>query len=141
MQLASVYITTEKFNETVEFYKKVLEQEPYIFSENRWVEFNKYKISIYNKNYDKELIANSNNIEKHFNKACLEDFNKEKILKNNSVVFNFYCNNLKEELIRLTNLGIQTSELMYVYIREPYWYFNIEDPNGNVIEIAGEYSS
>ena len=49
MELTSFYITTDedvKFNETVEFYKKVLQEEPYIFSENRWIEFRKPKISI-----------------------------------------------------------------------------------------------
>lgn len=28
------------------------------------------------------------------------------------------------------------SELMYVNITNPYWYFTIMDPDGNILEIA-----
>jgi lactoylglutathione lyase len=141
MELCSVYITTEKFNETVEFYEKILQEKPYIFTENRWVEFNtSQKISIYNLEYDKELIKNDNNIEEHFNKAYLSDFNKERTLNNNSVIFNFYSKDLKKEYERLKNIQVKISEIMYVNIREPYWYFNVYDPNGNILEITGEYS-
>lgn len=32
----------------------------------------------------------------------------------------------------------KVSDLMYVNIHMPYWYFNIEDPDGNIIEITGK---
>lgn len=28
---------------------------------------------------------------------------------------------------------------MYVNVHMPYWYFNIVDSDGNVLEITGEY--
>ena len=37
------------------------------------------------------------------------------------------------------NLG-EVSEIMYVNIVEPYFYFNISDPDGNILEIcSGNY--
>ena len=39
MKLISVYIETEDFNKSINFYKKVLQIEPIVFCENRWVEF------------------------------------------------------------------------------------------------------
>lgn len=142
MKLASTYITTKNntmFKETIKFYQDILEEIPYIFSENRWVEFQKSKISVYNEQFDRDLISNSGDLDKHFNKAFLDNFNANKDLKNNVVVFNLYCDDLNKEYKRLTNLGFNISEIMYVNIHEPYWYFNTEDPNGNLLEITGNY--
>ena len=60
--------------------------------------------------------------------------------KNNIVIFNFEVENLMDEYIRLKDLNIgKVSDLMYVNIHMPYWYFNIIDPDGNIIEITGKY--
>ena len=51
-----------------------------------------------------------------------------------------YIDDLKYEYQRLKNLNIgYVSELMYVNVHMPYWYFNIIDPDGNVLEITGQY--
>lgn len=75
------------------------------------------------------------------NKAYLDDFYKcNGTPKNNLVVFNFVVDDLKGEYQRLKSLNIgDVSELMYVNIHRPYWYFNIIDPDGNVLEITGRY--
>lgn len=55
------------------------------------------------------------------------------------MTFNFYTDNLKEEYTRIQNLDLgQVSEIMYVNIAEPYYYFNISDPDGNVLEICSD---
>ena len=56
------------------------------------------------------------------------------------MVFNFEVEDLKQEYerIKAQNIG-EVSELMYVNMHMPYWYFNIEDPDGNTIEITGKY--
>ena len=47
---------------------------------------------------------------------------------------------LKSEHERLKELNIgEVSELMYVNVHMPYWYFNITDPDGNTLEITGKY--
>lgn len=55
------------------------------------------------------------------------------------MTFNFYTDNLKEEYTRIQNLDLGlVSEIMYVNIVEPYYYFNILDPDGNVLEICSD---
>ena len=62
-----------------------------------------------------------------FNKAYIDEFFRdvgEK--KNNLVVFNFEVDDLKSEYVRLKELNIgEVSEMMYVNVHMPYWYFNI----------------
>jgi len=39
----------------------------------------------------------------------------------------------------MKSLGIEVSDIMYVHIHRPYWYFNVQDPDGNILEITGQY--
>ena len=135
MELISTYIEAGDFNKSIEFYKKILQIEPFVFCENRWVEFEcGNKISLYNKKFDEERINNFSN----YNQAYIDDFNKEKgERKNNIVTFNFYTDDLNGEYERIKSLNIPVSEIMYVNIVEPYYYFNVIDPDGNVLEIFG----
>ncbi len=82
-----------------------------------------------------------NNI--NYNKSYIESFNKSTTESiNNIITLNFYTDNLKEEYERIKKLNIcQTSDIMYVNITEPYYYFNIYDPEGNTIEICGDYNN
>ncbi len=60
--------------------------------------------------------------------------------KNNLMILNFEVEDLRQEFQRLKELEIgKMSEMMYVNVHMPYWYFNIEDPDGNTIEITGKY--
>ncbi|MBQ2729139.1 MAG: VOC family protein [Clostridia bacterium] len=139
MFLATVYVYVNDINASTEFYKKLLSEEPQCVNEDRWVQFSN-KIALYNKAYDKKLIGKEH-CEK-FNEAYIDEFFKDTGEKKNSiVVFNFYTDDLKAEYDRLKALGIgEVSDLMYVNIFMPYWYFNITDPDGNVIEITGGYN-
>lgn len=141
MQLISTYIETEDFNKSIEFYKEVLQIEPIVFCEDRWVEFEcGNKIALYNKKFDEKRIKDSDDTSNNYNKAYIDDFNKGEInRRNNIVTFNFYTDNLKEEYERIKRLNIcDVSEIMYVNIVEPYYYFNVLDPDGNVLEICSE---
>ena len=141
MKLISTYIETEDFNKSINFYKKVLQIEPIIFCENRWVEFEVgNKIALYNKKFDEQKIKDNSEIHNNYNKAYINDFNSRKLdRKNNIVTFNFYTENLKNEYERIKELKIcNVSEIMYVNIVEPYYYFNISDPDGNILEVCGD---
>jgi len=140
MELCCTYIETEKFNEVVDFYEKVFEIKGNIYTENRLVEFNLgNKLSIYNRLYDVEKI-DKKSTEANYNKAFIENFNQKKDKPfNNVITLNFYTNNLKLEYERIKALNIcEVSDIMYVNITEPYYYFNIFDPEGNTIEICGD---
>lgn len=141
MKLISAYIETEDFNKSINFYKKVLQIEPIVFCEKRWVEFELgNKIALYNKKFDEQKIKDNSNIEENYNKAYIDDFNSKKSdKKNNIVTFNFYTENLKDEYERIKKLKIcDVSEVMYVNIVEPYYYFNVSDPDGNLLEICSD---
>lgn len=141
MELISAYIETEDFNKSINFYKKILQIEPIVFCENRWVEFELgNKIALYNKKFDEQKIKDNSNIEENYNKAYIDDFNSKKSdKKNNIVTFNFYTENLKDEYERIKKLKIcDVSEVMYVNIVEPYYYFNVSDPDGNLLEICSD---
>ena len=137
MELACTYIETDKFEEVVKFYEQILQLKPNIYTKDRWVEFNiGNKLAIYNKLYDEEKIK-SGNLQDNFNSEYIKNFNIDRgEKKNNIITLNFYAENLKEEYKRIKELNIcKMSEIMYVNITEPYYYFNIYDPEGNTIEI------
>ena len=141
MKLISAYIETEDFHKSINFYKKVLQIELIVFCENRWVEFELgNKIALYNKKFDEQKIKDNSNIEENYNKAYIDDFNSKKSdKKNNIVTFNFYTENFKDEYERIKKLKIcDVSEVMYVNIVEPYYYFNVSDPDGNLLEICSD---
>ena len=138
MELYSTYIETDKFDEVVEFYEKIFQVKGNIYTKNRWIEFDfGNKIAIYNKLYDEKKIK-SEDLKDCYNDEYIKNFNIDRgEKKNNIVTFNFYTSNLKEEYERIKKLNIcNMSEIMYVNITEPYYYFNIFDPEGNTIEIC-----
>ena len=138
MTLGTMYIFVGNLEKSVEFYKLLLQEEPLYTNDDRWVQFSN-KIALYNKAYDEKIIGREPS--EKFNQAYLDDFYKSTgTPKNNLVVFNFVVDDLKSEYQRLKNLNIgDVSELMYVNVHRPYWYFNIIDPDGNVLEITGRY--
>lgn len=138
MEFYSTYIETDKFDEVVNFYEKVFKKKGSIYTKNRWVEFDfGNKLSIYNKSYDEEKIKNGN-LQNSFNSEYIKNFNIDRgEKKNNIITLNFYAENLNEEYNRIKKLNIcEMSEIMYVNITEPYYYFNIFDTEGNTIEIC-----
>ena len=138
MELYSTYIETDKFDAVVEFYEKIFQVKGNIYTKNRWIEFDfGNKLSVYNRLYDEEIIK-SNKWNNNYNKAYINNFKidrEEK--KNNIITLNFYTDKLNEEYKRIKKLNVcKMTEIMYVNITEPYYYFNIFDPEGNTIEIC-----
>lgn len=139
MKLTTTYIYAKDIQKSLDFYKKLLQKEPLYSNEDRWITFDCGNfISLYNKKYDEILI---NEASCCFNQAYIDEFFRDKTeKKNNIVVFNFEANDLKKEYDRLKKLNIgKVSEMMYVNVHMPYWYFNVEDPDGNILEITGKY--
>ena len=138
MVLGTTYIYANDIKKSIAFYTVLLQEDPLYQNDDRWVQFSN-KIALYNKSYDAKIIGNKPS--KRFNQAYIDAFTKNSgSPKNNVVVFNFEVNDLKQEYERLKreNIG-EMSDFLYVNIHMPYWYFNIIDPDGNTIEITGQY--
>lgn len=134
MVLGTTYIYVKDLKKSMDFYSKLLQENPLKANDDRWVQFSN-KIALYNKVYDAKIIGKEPS--ERFNQAYIDDFYKDTgIPKNNLVVFNFEVDDLKEEYERLKKANIgDISELMYVNVHMPYWYFNIIDPDGNTLEM------
>ncbi len=138
MNLGTTYICVGDMQKSLAFYKELLQKEPLYANEDRWITFGcGNTLSLYNKHYDEKIISREPN--EHFNQAYIDDFFADKgQARNNIMILNFEVDDLKQEHERLLGLNIgKVSELMYVNVHMPYWYFNIEDPDGNMIEITG----
>lgn len=139
MKLGTTYISVGNMEESLEFYKKLLQKEPSYSNDDRWITFNCGNVfSLYNKEYDMNIIKNSS--KDCFNDVYIREIMKEDIPKNNMIILNFEVGDLRKEYKRIKELEIgKISEIMYVNIHMPYWYFNLEDPDGNILEISGKY--
>ena len=140
MKLGTIYIIANDIEKSIDFYSKLLQEAPIYRNENRWVQFSSF-IALYNPSYDKSIIPDAAN--ENFNQAYIDDVNTDRgEAKNNTVVVNFIADDLGSEYKRLKELNIgQLSDMMYLNVFMPYWYFNITDPDGNVIEITGKYDA
>ena len=136
MVLGTTYIFVKDIKKSLGFYSILFQENPLYSNDDRWVQFSN-KIALYNKAYDAKIIGKKPS--ERFNQAYIDDFYKNKgVPKNNLVVFNFEVEDLKREYERLKKANIgEISELMYVNVHMPYWYFNIIDPDGNTLEITG----
>lgn len=134
-----IYICVQDIVKSVNFYKNIFQKEPDVYTENRWVSFScGHTLAFFSIHYDEELLKNDKHCNEKFNKEYQDDCCvTEKIMMNNQVIFNLYCDNLKSEHERLKALqGGTVSTMYYVNIKTPYWYFNISGPNGNLLEIT-----
>lgn len=136
MVLGTTYIFVNDIKKSLKFYSVLFQENPLYSNDDRWIQFGN-KIALYNKAYDAKIIGKE--ASERFNQAYIDDFYKDKgVPKNNLVVFNFEVEDLKREYERLKEANIgEISELMYVNVHMPYWYFNIIDPDGNTLEITG----
>lgn len=57
-------------------------------------------------------------------------------------VLNFWDEDLRKEHERIKNLNIseRLTKIKYVCNVSPYYYFQLNDPDGNVIEVTGNYT-
>jgi lactoylglutathione lyase len=127
---------------SIEFYKKLLAMEPTARAYDRWAQFNFEGkcIALYNNNFDRKKIDANENLDKHYNKNYIKYYEQRQITYGNNIVLNFWIEDLNKEYERIKNLNIGTiSEILYVNISSPYYFFTVTDPNGNTIEITGTY--
>jgi len=143
IHLGSIYLIVKDFEKSVDFYEKLLDMTVSSKNMTRFAqfEFEGHNISLMNGLFD------SQNPDKVVHKGeKSKDFDSlEHIAMSENThkfVLNFWIEDLRIEHERLQKLGISDSltNIKYVYNVSPYYYFQLTDPDGNVIEITGGFS-
>jgi GNAT superfamily N-acetyltransferase len=142
LHLGSTYFIVKDMDKSIDFYEKLLNMKVSAQSFNRWAQFNfdGKCIAFYNCEYDRQMLDHNQDLKLHYNNSYINYFNERMIKYGNHVVLNFWVENLNKEYDRVKALNIGTiSEIMYVNIKSPYYFFVLKDPDGNTIEITGSY--
>jgi len=142
MHLGSIYLIVKDFEQSLKFYEKLLEIPVSKKNMDRFAMFN----------FDGKCIAlmngyfDTSNPDKVVHKGefieYFDDLDQIANLPNSrKVVLNFWDEDLRQEYIRVKELNISDNltKIKYVCNVCPYYYFQLTDPDGNVIEITGDY--
>ena len=143
MHLGSIYLVVRDFEKSISFYEKLLEIPVTFRNMNRFAgfQFEGNCISLMNGLFDAE------NPDKVVHKgeasAGFLDLNDIELAPNTQkFVLNFWDEDLRKEYERVRGLGISETltPVKYVFNVAPYYYFHLTDPDGNVIEVTGDYT-
>lgn len=143
MHLGSIYLIVRDFNKSINFYEQLLDMKVTSKNMERFAqfEFEGHNISIMNGYFDIEnpklTVHKGKYVEKFDNLAAIADAENT-----NKFVLNFWVEDLEKEYQRIINLKISSlvTEIKYVNNVMPYYYFQVADPDDNVIEITGQYT-
>ena len=141
MNLGTVYLIVNDFEESVEFYEKLLGMPVSSRNMDRFAQFNGKNISIMNGHFDAEhpdKIVRKGGYDELF-----DDFRSKALAQNtHKFVLNFWVEDLQKEYerIRSLNLSKNLSKIKYIKNVSPYYYFCLTDPDGYIIEVTGNYS-
>ncbi len=142
MHLGSIYLIVRDFDKSIQFYEKLLGISVSSQNMQRFAqfEFDGKNISIMNGYFDSmnpDLTIHKGEYIDEFDNlvAIAEAENTHKF------VLNFWADNLEEERDRIEQLAIgnRLTKVKYINNVRPYYYFQLTDPDGNVIEISGQY--
>jgi lactoylglutathione lyase len=143
LHLGSTYLIVKDMQKSIEFYEKLLNMRVSAQAYNRWAQFNfdGKCIALYNCDYDTQMLERKMDLGFHYNKQYIKYFKERSISYGNNMVLNFWVENLNDEYSRVKALSIgEVSEIMYVNISSPYYFFVLDGPDGNTIEITGYYA-
>lgn len=142
LNLGSTYLIVKDIEKSIRFYEALLDMSVSCQNYNRWAQFDigHNCIALWNPLYDEERIKCGINLEGVYSKEYLDFKRRTQIKYGNNFVLNFYIDDLNAEYKRVKILNIGTiTEVMYLNVARPYFMFMIEDPDGNQIEITGNY--
>ena len=142
MHLGSIYLIVNDFDKSITFYEKLLQISVTRKNMNRFAmfEFEGNCIALMNGHFDvknPEKVVHKGEYSPYF-----DDLQSIVALPNSrKVVLNFWDEDLQKEYERVKELGISEhlTKIKYVCNVFPYYYFQLTDPDGNVIEVTGEY--
>lgn len=143
MHLGSIYLIVNDFDKAIDFYEKLLEMSVSSKNMNRFAQFifEGHNISIMNGHFD------TDNPDKVVHKGeyseSMDSLHSIALAPNtHKFVLNFWDEDLRSEYERVKNLNISANltKIKYVCNVSPYYYFQLTDPDDNVIEVTGAYT-
>jgi len=142
LRLGSIYHIVRDFAKSIEFYEKFLDMSVTSKNMERFAqfEFHGKNISLMNGYFDRDNPGKTT----YGGGYSLEFDELPKIAdaeNSRKSVMNFWCDDLKSEYdrVRALNITEELTGIKYVNNVSPYYYFQLGDPDGNVIEITGSY--
>ncbi len=143
MHLGSVYLIVKDFDKTLRFYEQLLEIPVTRRNMDRFAQFilDQQNISIMNGYFDTERpdkVLRKGDYDREFDdKRRIAD-----ATNTNKFVLNLWTEDLRKERQRIMAIGFadRVTAVKYINAGQPYYYFQVMDPDGNVIEITGAYS-
>lgn len=143
MHLGSIYLIVKDFNTSIQFYEKLLKMSVSAQNMQRFAqfEFDGKNISIMNGCFDAAnphlTVRKGEYVEEFDNLAAIAEAKNT-----HKFVLNFWTEDLEKERERINNLNIsdRLTQIKYIHNVKPYYYFQLTDPDGNIIEITGQYS-
>lgn len=142
IKAGSIYLVVKDFEKSLEFYKQVLGKDVSAQNKTRFAIFNinGLCLCLMNGYFDaknpEQVTTKGRYYEEYDNMGAIAE--KENPGK---VVINLGTDDLEAEYKRLFGLGIgqNLTEIRYINAGSPYYYFCLQDPDGNTIEITGPY--
>ena len=142
MRYGMIYLVVKDFQRSLDFYEKVLDMKVSETNGERFAVFNNdgLNICLLNGYYDAQ---NPEQVEMKGESFPIYDDTVSIANSENSrkVFINIVVPDLQKEYDRIISLGIaeKITPIRYFNVFAPYWYFTFVDPDGNPIEITGEY--
>ncbi len=143
LRLSSTYVVVRDMERSVEFYSLLFGMEPSARVLDRWAQFDLDGgcFGVFNQMFDYKVLIAEKSTDVMFNKAYIDRLGRHNTTFGNNVIHHFRVDELSDEYDRLFSLKIgQLSDILYVNVSFPYHFFTLTDPDGNIIEITGNYS-
>lgn len=143
MHLGSVYLIVNDIEKSIIFYEKLLQISVTKRNMTRFAmfDFEGKCIALMNGHFDTEnpdKVIHRGEYSEYFDdlKAIALAPNSHK------VVLNFWDEDLLSEYERIKKLELSDhmTKIKYVCNVSPYYYFHLTDPDGNIIEVTGNYT-
>ncbi|HEY8392357.1 MAG TPA: VOC family protein [Capillibacterium sp.] len=143
MHFGSIYLVVNDFEKSIAFYEKLLEMPVTSKNMNRFAvfAFEGHNTALMNGHFDAEHPDKV--VRKGDYNDLFDDLEKIALAPNTrKFVLNFWTEDLRKEHERINALHISetVTNIKYVCNVSPYYYFQLTDPDGNVIEVTGAYT-
>jgi lactoylglutathione lyase len=143
MHLGSIYLIVNDFEKSIRFYEELLQIPVTKQNMNRFAmfDFEGNCIALMNGHFDSDhpdQVVHKGAYSEYF-----DDLKSITHLPNSrKSVLNFWDEDLQKEYDRVKAAGIsdQLTSIKYVCNVCPYYYFQLTDPDGNIIEVTGAYT-